>query len=195
MTHEPAIAALWGLLLAGELSAEAAFPRIARRLTRAGAAHAASTLQPLAKDEARHHALLLAYQPPGTGQAVHPRAALRRFFRHLENREPTVHLARVAALDGCVCQVLARVLAAPGACAIAEPLRATLATIRADEGEHVRVSRRLALQLGASAASLAEQTEVTRVRFASLLAAYEAAFTALGVDTYDLLWRIRRRDG
>ena len=105
-------AAQLALLRAGEQSVRDAFGGILRRMTPGERSVAALPLTRLIFDEERHDA----------GRAIHAGilphtnandARTWRFFRDLESREPSVHLARVATLDASVCQVLASVLRPP----------------------------------------------------------------------------------
>ena len=152
---------------------------------------AAPDLAQLVADERRHDAILAAHAevlPVATVGDV----ATRRFFRRLESRETCVHLARVAALDACVCQVLSRVLAAPVHEFLDPSLIAALWGIWRDEGRHVRVTRRLALEFDIETARFRQIGFEVRVEFASLLLSRAPAFEALGVDSTALIARVRR---
>jgi len=185
------VATLLALLRAGEQSAAAAFNRIARRLSPGELSLSLSPLSTLIKDEERHDSALATFSsvlpPIALGDS-----ATRGFFRRLESREPTVHLARVAALDACVCQVITRVLACADDRVLDSRLMVLLSNIRADEARHVRVSRDLARLLGADLALLRGINAEVRNGFARLLLARAPAFEALRVDSTRLAASIRR---
>jgi hypothetical protein len=185
------VATLLALLRAGEQSAAAAFSRIARRLSAGEISVSLRPLSALIEDEERHDNALATF-----GSLLPPIAlgdpATRRFFRRLESREPTVHLARVAALDACVCQILTRVLAYADQRVLEPRLTALLSGIRADEARHVRVTRELARLLGADLALLRGVNAEVRNGFVPLLLARAQAFEALRVDSTRLVALIRR---
>jgi len=185
------VATLLALLRAGEQSAALAFNRIAHRLSAGELALAAPQLIGLIDDEERHDAALVVHCAT-LPSVIITNSATRRFFRGLESREATVHLARIAALDACVCQVLSRLLARADPQPLGEPLRSLLARIRADEARHVRVSRDLARLLGADTTLLRLVNAEVRHRFAPLLESHASAFEALGVDHPHLIATIRR---
>jgi hypothetical protein len=185
------VATLLALLRAGEQSATCAFNRIARRLSVGELQLASPQLTALISDEQRHDHALAAHcanWPP----VVIGDAMTRRFFRGLESREPTVHLARVAALDACVCQVLTRVLARATQQQLGESLISLLAGIRCDEARHVRTTRDLARTFGADTALLRVISADVRHGFSALLDVRALAFEALGVDCRSLVTCIRR---
>ena len=182
------------MLRAGEQSAYAAFGGILLRLSPGEHALATPQLAKLISDEQRHERAL------GVHADRLPRVAAsdamtRRFFRGLESREPAIHLARVAALDGCVCQVLASVLAQYSQRSAADSLFDLLSTIRTDEAHHVRVTRNLCRALGSDAESMKAIAFEVRHGFAGLLATRADNFAALGVDAGALISRIRRESG
>jgi hypothetical protein len=113
----------------------------------------------------------------------------------LESRDPATHLARIASLDGAVCQVLSAVLSKRLSglhTTSPHPITTTLATIRADEGRHVRIARTLARELGEDTASFRAFDLETRHCFADILGQFEGALAMLGIDTVTLGGRIRR---
>lgn len=191
LSAQPQAASLLALLRAGEQSAAAAFDRIAHRLSPGQMALAAPALTRLVSDERRHDAILAAHAQ-ALPAAIVGDAATRRFFRRLESREPGVHLARIAALDACVCQVLGRVLAAPVDEWLTASLIRSLWAIRRDEGRHVRETRGLALALGVEPQRFREIGGDVRTGFAALLSRCAMTFDALGVDAADLIARVRR---
>jgi len=191
VTTDRHVATLLALLRAGEQSAGMAFSRIVGRLSPGELSVAAPQLLNLIKDEERHDAALAGHCATLPGVVfTHP--TTRRFFRGLESREPTLHLARIAALDACVCQVLSCVLERADSRELGSSLRHLLTRIRGDEARHVRVSRDLALLLGADAALLRLVNAEVRERFAPLLEHRAGAFDALGVDHTQLVAKIRR---
>jgi hypothetical protein len=133
------VATLLALLRVGEQSAICAFNRIAGRMSAGELQLAAPRLTALICDEQRHDHVLAAHCAT-LPHVVVGDAMTRRFFRGLESRESTVHLARVAALDACVCQVLTRVLA-PTQRKLGDSLVVLLSRIRCDEARHVRTAR------------------------------------------------------
>lgn len=187
-----AVSQLLGLLRTGEQSAELAFRRITRRLKPAGAAYAQHALAAIAEDEARHDHWLVAAADEVGIIATPTSESVRRFFVRLESRDFGAHLARIATLDGCVCQILSCVLAGPSRSRIPPPLAAVLVRIRRDEAGHVRTTRSLAREFGADLTTARALELETRSAFSSVIAGYESAFDALGVDTGALARRIRR---
>ena len=185
------IATLLALLRAGEQSAAHAFSRISHRLSAGELQIASSSLQALIADEQRHDDALATHCGAMPQVAISD-APTRRFFRALESREPIVHLARVAALDSCVCQVLTRVLVRTPQAQLGSSLTNLLLRIRADEAQHVRVTRTLARAMGADIPMLRVVSWEVRQAFSALLVPRAAAFEALGVDSGALISRIRR---
>jgi hypothetical protein len=188
------IAQLLGLLRAGEQSAEFAFGRVRKRLPPAAAQNLHQTLESIQSDEARHGRMLAIAAHLSGITPSGPAAAARRFLARLESRDPGVHLARIASLDGCVCQVLSRVLAADIASRLPHSVSIVLGSIRRDEGRHVRTARRLARELGMDTGDLRCHDDETRESFDSVLGCYEHAFLALDVDAGAMRRLIRRED-
>ena len=189
------IAPLLGLLRMGEQSAEQAFGRISGKLSTTQFAYALPALQAIAADEARHDRLLAVAVTAVGGECCRPRPDVRRFFMRLESRDPASHLARIASLDGAVCQILSSVLAKTSIStspSLPYPIAATLASIRADEGRHVRLARTVARELGFDPARLRAIDLDTRHRFADMLAHFDDSLTLLGIDAMTLRSRIRR---
>lgn len=189
-----ALAQLLGLLCAGESSATAAIGRIGARLAPAAAARAGGTLAAVAADEARHERLLSAVSARTCIAPILPGRTARRFFARLESRDPQIHAARVASLDGCVCQILGVVLGASNAGLIPTPVASLLAMIRRDEARHVRAMRTVARDLAVDASALRSIDLETRARFLAVLAVYEPHFASLGVEWGTVSARIRRDD-
>jgi hypothetical protein len=185
------VATLLALLRAGEQSAAGAFDRIARRLSAGELQLAAPRLTALIADEQRHD-LALAAHCDLLPHVIVGDAMTRRFFRGLESREPSVHLARIAALDSCVCQVLTRVLARGRPRQWGESLMDLLSRIRFDEARHVHTTRDLVRMCGADTGLLLTVNAEVRHGFAALLDARAPAFEALGVDCSSLVAHIRR---
>lgn len=188
MPNAEAIARLLGLLRTGEQSAEVAFRRMSASPAVEGTVR--TTLLSIAADEARHDRLLATGSAATGVAAIPPERAVRRFFARLQSRELGTHLARVAGLDACVCQVLACVVGAGGG--LPGPLAIALHTIRQDEGRHVRLARELARRVGTSEATMSELELDTRRAFAQVVTTFDDAFEALGVDVETLGRRIRR---
>lgn len=185
------VATLLAFLRAGEQSAASAFNRIARRFSVGELQLASPQLAALISDEQRHDRALATHCAT-LPHVVVGDATSRRFFRALESRAPTVHLARIAALDACVCHVLTRVLASATPQQLGESLAGLLSRIRSDEARHVRATRDLAQMLGADITLLRVINAEIREGFAPLLNGRAPAFEALGVDCHRLVARIRR---
>jgi hypothetical protein len=173
---------------AGEQSAAQAFARIMTRLSPGEYAHAAGAVTALIEDEMRHD-IQLSESAAGL-PFVSTDFGARHFFRRLETREPGVHLARIAALDACSCQVLSRMLAPATRSLLPPRLVNTLASIRRDEGSHVRTARRLAGALGVDTGRFHEIARMVRHGFAGLLETRAAQFEALGIDSSLLIQSI-----
>ena len=189
---DAAAANLLALLRAGEQSAQHAFARMARRLPAAAAAQTRAVLAGIEADEVRHDRWLARSADVAGLIQVKPPPTVRRFFLRLESREIGVHLLRIAALDACVCQMLAAVLRDVGRPGIPAPMARTLGAIRRDEGRHVRASRNLAQQLAIETSLWREVCAETRTAFDAVLVHYEPSLHALGVDGSQLRQRIRR---
>jgi hypothetical protein len=189
-----ASASLLGLLRAGEQSAYAAMARILRHMAPGAGALACTALAPIALDERRHDHWLGQLDSWLVVPAQRPSPEVRRFFQRMHSTDPALHLARVAALDGCVCQVLYRVLTAPGAGQLDVRLLEVLSAIRLDESRHVRVTRQLAAALGVRADWARVVNLETRHDFGNVLEGFRASFEGLGVDFGDLRSRICRDD-
>ena len=183
---------LLGLLRAGEQSALATFSRIARRITDAAEMRARGIVEGLAGEEAYHDQLLSRAATFHGVLTARPAAEVRQFFLRLESRDLGVHLARVASLDSCVCQVLACVVSGHPGTLLPNRLAHVLQQIRRDEGRHVRVVRGLALDLGVSSGTLDAQNDETRRAFDRVVLHYETAFRGLGVDFDEMRRRIAR---
>ena len=190
LTPDLAAASCLAMMQAGEQSPAAAFARIMTRLTRGENTNIAQILSPIIADEQRHDALL-AYHA-ATLPAVRVDHCARRFFRRLETREPAIHLARIAALDACACQILSHMLAPVARAHLRPALVNALASIRRDEGFHVRQARRLAFELGIEPARMHDIEGTVRRAFAMLLASRAPHLEALGIDCLVLLKRIDR---
>ena len=186
----PAHAVLVSLLRLGERSAGFAFERLARSTKIATSDPYRALLAQVAQDERRHDCELAAV----AGDAIRLRMnnSSRRFFLGLHDRDIRIHLARIAALDGCVCQIVTQVLSGSLLAPQDAGLRRTLERIRHDEGRHVRIARRAAQRYGASDALLCEIDHQTRNAFCAVLAPHAEDFQALGIDPQRLLNRMRR---
>lgn len=146
-------------------------------------------LNQIADDERRHEQLLSSVAQRGIAGRVDRIA--RQFYVGLHDPDPSIHLARIAALDGCVCEVFSLVLQSPTP-SLSPPLRRVLSQIRRDEGRHVRIARRLALECGAAAQLLHEMDAEIRTAFTPVLGRYTDEFEGLGVNSNQLLRRVSR---
>jgi hypothetical protein len=144
----------------------------------------------LIEDEIRHDALLS--ECAAALPEVRTDVGAKHFFRRLETREPAVHLARIAALDACSCQIMSRMLAPIPRSFLSPSLTHALVSIRRDEGTHVRTARRLALALGVDTGRFHEIAHMMRHSFAGLLQGRGAYFEALGIDSSLLIRSINR---
>ncbi len=187
--HAQALAELIVLLGCGEEAAAIAFAGLAARDADPVAARA---LRRVADEEETHDALLvgLARALPPPIDAPQWLRATRRFHARMARGSVAEHLARVAAIDAAVCTVLARLTARhrpvgadPGACAV-------LGRIHRDEGRHVRLSRRLAIER-ADGRALCDVAMAARGALADVLALGGAGFEVLGVDPDMLLRDVR----
>ena len=185
------VATLLALLRAGKQSAARALNRIAHRLSPGERKLASPRLLALIFDQQRHNDELAAYCV-ALPHVVIRDPTTRSFFRGLESRESTVHLARVAALDACVCQVLTGVLARATQQQLGKSLMDLLSQIRVDGARHVHATRDLARIFGASTTLLRVVNAEICHNFIPLLGARAQAFAALGIDYRNLLTCVRR---
>lgn len=187
--HAQALSELIVLLGCGEEAAAIAFAGLAARDADPVAVDA---LDRVAAEELAHDALLVALAStlPAPRDAPQWLRATRRFHL-LAGRGGTVdHLARVAAIDAGVCTVLARITASHRPVGADPVAHAVLARIHCDEGRHVRLSRRLAIDR-ADGRSLVEVAVAARQGLADVLALGASAFEALSVDPDALLRDVR----
>ena len=103
-----AIDSLIGLLRLGEHLAEGAFDRISRALSGTPMRGYQPALEYIAADESRHDQWLSNFTDKPAETRMDRKA--RRFFLALRDSDPCIHLARIASLDGCVCQIVTRVV-------------------------------------------------------------------------------------
>jgi hypothetical protein len=189
---EPQIHALGRLLpalLCGEESAFHVFWREAGRLTDVQLRHSLALARQIAGEELEHESLLRELRNccPVADNLTGIRLRARRFFLSMASRDPALHFARVAALDSCVCVILA---------AVAKPLaRArvvvdTFNRIRGDEARHVRFSRAHSCELGADKSLLADTAACVRSELVALLHPLASSFEDLGLDADRLFRRI-----
>lgn len=176
-----ALATLLPVLGCGEEAASVAFDGLAACPLRG--AVVAATLHTIADEERVHDALIRHMQDmlPIVPRDAAILKAAQRFHVGLARGGPTVHLARIAALDSAVCTVLGRLLR-PGAPlgddAVIAPI---LRRIHRDETQHVRVSRTLTLDHGVDR-TLRDAAANARAALADVLALVGDAFEALCID-------------
>lgn len=187
---EQATQVLLALLRLGEQSAAIAFERLSRSATLRPSDPYRNLLARVAIDEQRHDNELARFTGPAIKLRL--RGPARRFFIGLRDHDIRVHLARIAAVDGSVCQIITQILARGMRDASATALRKTLDGIRRDEGVHVRIARRAAIRYGASNELLRSVDQETRHLFGRVLCRHTGDFEALGVDAGDLLYRLDR---
>lgn len=168
-------------LACGEASAVHAF---SGRLLLGVPADAQATLSAIAQDEMAHARLMDALQKSLPPAQQPPQAArLAMFFRRLESHDPAEHLARVAALDRAVCQVLHPLLR-PGCVLSQSPtLYGALCALRQDEARHVRMARDVARNLGLSASRQQLLDRSIRERLQHLLEPVRPALERLAANT------------
>lgn len=172
-----AFADLLPVLLCGEESATLAFEGLAA----AADSNSAKALARIAEEERGHDALLSGIRDrlPGAQDIVLARVRARHFYRRLQERDPTRHLARITALDSAVCTIISA-LVRPGRGVSADPrIVARLRFIRREETGHVRIGIMFSTGLGPERSAI--QLE-TRLALCALLAPYGDRFEALAVD-------------
>jgi hypothetical protein len=189
---EPQIHALGRLLpalLCGEESAFHVFWRETGRLTDLQFRQSLALARRIAAEELEHERLLRELRNccPVVDNLASFRLRARRFFLRMASRDPALHFARVAALDSCVCVILA---------AVAKPLALagivvdTFNRIRGDEARHVRFSREHSCELGADKLLLADTAACVRSELVALLYPLASSFEELGLDADRLFRRI-----
>jgi len=175
-----ALAELLPLLGCGEEAAALAFEGLARR---DADPRIAAALRRVAAEEMAHDARIagLAALLPSPRLAPEWLGAARRFHLSTGRGASLDHLARIAAIDAAICTILSRLLA-PG-----RPLRADatvrrlLGGIHRDEAQHVRLTRKLAIERAAGA-PIEDVALAARIDLADLLHRAGDCFEALAVD-------------
>lgn len=119
------------------------------------------------------------------------RRALLRFYHSIAQADIGLHLASITALDSAVCLILAALLEADRVLAQEPAVNAIFRRIQRDEAGHVRLSRRIAVELVGGDA-LGAVAENARLGLVGVLAQRGAAFDRLGVDAERLFVRIGR---
>lgn len=169
-------------LACGEVSAVHAF---SGRLLQGVPLAAQATLRAIAQDEMAHARLIDGLQKCLPPPQQPPQAArLAMFFRRLESSDPAEHLARVAALDRAVCQILQPLLRPGRVLSQAPALHGALCALRQDEARHVRMARNVAHQLGVSSLHQQSLNRSIRERLTRLLAPVVPALTRLSADVH-----------
>lgn len=143
----------------------------------------AQTLREIAAEERVHDRLIRHLQSglPEMAQDTSPIEAARRFHIGLVRGGPTLHLARIAALDSAVCLMFGRLLRDDGPIAADPAVLAILRRIHRDEARHVRVTRNLALDRGLTVA-IRDAAAAARGGLAAILRLAGDAFEVLHVD-------------
>lgn len=178
--HAEALSELLQAFACGEESAVLAFAHFVASPLEDAARHA---LARVAGEELVHERLLrgLRCALPAPEPDKQLRHDLIRFYHRTAQADLGSHLAAIAAVDSAVCQILAALLA-PGRVLRQEPtVAAILHRIHRDEAGHVRLSRRLAAELGRGDA-IVDIAESVRLALVAILARRGAAFESLGVD-------------
>jgi hypothetical protein len=185
-----ALSELLQVFACGEESASLAFARLGNSPLEETARRA---LARVAGEELIHERLLRGLR--GALPAPVPdrelRRALPRFYHGIAQADVGLHLASIAALDSAVCLILAALLE-PDRTLAQEPVAsAVFRRIHRDEAGHVRLSRRIAAELGQREV-VGAVAENARLGLVSVLARRGAAFDSLGVDAERLFVRIGR---
>jgi hypothetical protein len=193
-TQVTALGQLLPSLLCGEESAFQVFWREGHRSSNAQISHSEALANQIAVEELEHERLLQELRGccPVPNDVASTLLRARRFFIRMASRDPTVHFARVAALDSATCIVLS---------ALVEPLSRATALIeifnriRSDEARHVRFSRRHSYELGADTSLLANTAARIRNELVAFLYPLGNSFEALGLDPDQLFRRINLQNG
>jgi len=175
-----ALAELLPLLGCGEDAAALAFEGLARRDTDPGVAAA---LRRVAAEEIAHDARIagLAALLPPPRLAPTWLSAARRFHLSTGRGASVDHLARIAAIDAAICTILSRLLCPGRPLHVDATISRLLRGIHRDEAQHVRLSRKLAIERAAGA-SIEEVALAARIGLADLLGRAGDCFEALAVD-------------
>lgn len=172
------LADLLPYLACGEVSAVHAF---GGRLQGRVLGQAQVLLQQIAADERRHAALIMSMQK----QLPSPRGCLAPtqlaiFFQRLEATDPAEHLARVSALDRAVCRLLQPLLKKGGVLSRAPQLHQDLCALRRDEARHVRLTRRMASDMGCSVDRQMQLNQSIQVRLTALMSSVADVLLRMG---------------
>ena len=185
-----ALADLLPLLACGEESAALVFDGFAR-----GRADATATaLARIAAEERGHGALIAGIrdQLPAPRDLASTRAAARRFYLKLQERDPMRHIVRITALDSAACTVLSALTRTGQGISDDPQIRSRLRCIQREEVGHVRLTLALSSAIGRARAPILEET---RAALATLLTSSADCFEALAVDPDALLTAIRTVPG
>ena len=185
-----ALSELLQVFACGEESASLAFARLGDSPLEDAARRAFARV---AGEELIHERLLRGLRGalPAPAPDRELRRALLRFYHRIVQVDIGLHLASIAALDSAVCLILAALLD-PGRVLAQEPVASAIfRRIHRDEAGHVRLSRRIAVELvqGDMIAAVAENA---RLGLVGILARRGAAFDSLGIDGERLFARIGR---
>ncbi len=165
-------------LACGEISAVYAF---SGRLQHGVNAEAQNLLQHIAADERRHAELIMSLQqelPPPRQAISSTRLAI--FFQRLEAGHPAEHLARVSALDRAVCRLLQPLLKQGRVLSQAPQLHRDLCALRRDEARHVRLTRRMASDMGCSSDRQSQLNATIHQRLLTLMSPVADALQRMG---------------
>jgi hypothetical protein len=181
-------------LLCGEESAFHVFWREGHQVSNIQISQSQALANQIALEELEHERLLQELRGccPVPNDVASTLLRARRFFIRMASRDPTVHFARVAALDSATCIVLS---------ALVEPLSRATALIeifnriRSDEARHVRFSRRHSYELGADTSLLANTAARIRNELVAFLYPLGNSFEALGLDPDHLFRRVNMQSG
>ncbi|HEY0207148.1 MAG TPA: hypothetical protein VGC15_23720 [Acetobacteraceae bacterium] len=185
-----ALAEVLQVFACGEESAAIAFAHLAGTSADAPVRDALSVI---AAEETAHEALLRGLRSglPEPARDRVLRRTLVRYYHGLAQDDPGRHLGGITSLDSAVCTIIAALLR-PGAPLAREPrVAAAFGRIRREEAGHVRLSRRLAVDLSGREA-LGAVAERTRLGLVQVLALRGGAFDVLGADPDRLFAELRR---
>lgn len=189
-----ALTAFFPYLLCGEESAVHVFFREGRRVRKQNiAAH--QLMLRVASEEKVHEAMLvrLSSELPEPKTLASARRQGHDFYIALAHSDPGVHFARIAALDSCVCKIMAALCSAPSVQRVPAVHR-VFSKVRHDEATHVRISRAYVVDLGLPKDLLNSEADMICPALADFIQPTGEAFEYLGIDPDRMFRRIRREE-
>lgn len=187
-TRQESLARLVPSLLCGEQSAQFIFHAQVQR-NYSALSNIAEEFRRIEFEEDVHERALqcLAAELPVPADLHLLKRRSQRFYTAL-SRDASLgqHFARIAALDSCVCRIMASLAQAQGSRHTG--LYHLFTRIKQDEARHVGVSRRCAAQLSINDAGLHKQRREIGNRIVEFLLPEADEFESLGVDA-DILFK------